>query len=140
MKPPPDLRPVPNNAELDREVVELDKKAAEPKKLIVSSHRFVSDFTPPDYSIDGIAQRRYIYSLTAPTGGGKTAIALLFAAHKATGWSLGNVDVPRGRVLYLAGENPDDVRMRWLAMSEHLSFDVDEIDAHFVVGRLTLTC
>jgi AAA domain len=38
------------------------------------------------------------------------------------------------RVLYLARENPDDVRMRWLAMSEALGFDVDEINVHFVPG------
>jgi hypothetical protein len=37
---------------------------------------FLKGFIPPDYLIDGILQRRFIYSLTAPTGGGKTAIAL----------------------------------------------------------------
>jgi hypothetical protein len=40
----------------------------------------------------------------------------------------------KGRVLYFAGENPDDVRMRWLAMAEHLKFDVDAIDVHWIVG------
>src|SRR5262245_45675118 len=36
------------------------------------SSRFVADFVPPDYLIDGLLQRRFCYSLTAPTGAGKT--------------------------------------------------------------------
>ena len=79
-------------------------------QLVKSSAEFVRGFVPPDYAIDGLVQRRFLYSLTAPTGHGKTAIALLFAASKALGRSVGNRDVDPGRVLYLAGENPDDVR------------------------------
>ena len=45
----------------------------------------------------------------------------------AEGRSLGNLDVEKGRVLYLAGENPDDVRGRWIAMAERLAFDIDGI-------------
>jgi hypothetical protein len=55
------------------EVVELEP-------LIKSSSAFIKGFIPPDYLIDGILQRRFIYSLTAPTGGGKTAIALCLSA------------------------------------------------------------
>jgi len=128
-----------SNASLDAGVIAFDKKVQKPKELIVSSSRFVANFIPPDYAIDGVVQRKFIYSMTAPTGGGKTAIALLLAAHKAMGWPLGNTEVPPGRVLYLAGENPDDTRMRWIAMAEHLQFDVDEIDVHFVEGAVTLS-
>jgi hypothetical protein len=37
-------------------------------------------------------------------------------------------------VLYFAGENPDDLRMRWIALSEQMNFNRDTIDVHFVVG------
>jgi hypothetical protein len=37
-------------------------------------------------------------------------------------------------VLYFAGENPDDVRMRWIAMGQHMDFDVDDIPVDFIPG------
>jgi len=86
-----------------------------PPRLAQSSAEFVAGFVPPDYLIEGLLQRRFIYSLTAATGTGKTAIALLLAALVSRGANLGKLEVAKGRVLYFAGENPDDVRMRWLA-------------------------
>jgi AAA domain-containing protein/bifunctional DNA primase/polymerase-like protein len=102
--------------------------------LIVSSAGFLAGFVPPDYLIDGILQRRFCYSFTAPTGSGKTAIALLLSVHVALGRSIGEAFVERGRVLYLAGENPDDIRMRWLAAARKLDFDSETIDVHFLPG------
>jgi hypothetical protein len=107
---------------------------SKPKLRIVSSKQFVADFEPPDYLIDGVVMRRFLYSLTGRTGKGKTSIALLIAMCKALGRPLGDHRMEKGRVLYFAGENPDDVRMRWLAMSEHLKFDVDTIGVHFIAG------
>ena len=46
-------------------------------KLIVSSKQFIANFVPPDYLIEGLLQRRFIYSFTGLTGAGKTAIGLL---------------------------------------------------------------
>jgi uncharacterized membrane protein len=102
------------------------------------SARFTSDFTPPDYLIDGLLQRRFIYSLTAPTGAGKTAVALLIAAYVALAMLIGGRRTTAGRVLYFAGENPDDVRMRWIAMAEHLGFDIKNITVRFIPGAYKL--
>jgi AAA domain len=102
--------------------------------LIKSSAQFLADFTPPDYLIDGLLQRRFCYSFTALTNGGKTAVCLLFSVHIALGRLLNGREVACGRVLYLAGENPDDVRMRWIAMAQHLEFNSDTIDVHFIPG------
>jgi hypothetical protein len=102
--------------------------------LIVSSAGFLAGFIPPDYLIDGILQKRFCYSMTAPTGTGKTTIALTLTAHVAMGRSIGDIAVEKGRVLYLAGENPDDIRMRWLASADKLGFDTDNIDVHFLPG------
>jgi hypothetical protein len=93
----------------------------------------------PDYLIDGIIQRRFLYSLTAPTGAGKTAIALLLSAHVAIGRPLGEHNVEKGRVIYFAGENPDDVRMRWLAMAQHMNFDVETVDVCFIPGTFSIS-
>src|SRR4051812_30885726 len=102
--------------------------------LITSSADFVSGFVPPDYLIDNLVQRRFCYSLTAATGTGKTAVTLLLSASVARGLPIGGRQVEPGRVLYLAGENPDDIRMRWIAMAEHIGFDIAAIDVHFIAG------
>jgi hypothetical protein len=102
--------------------------------LILSSAGFLEGFIPPDYLIDGILQRRFCYSMTAPTGTGKTTIALTLTAHVALGRPIGEAVVEKGRVLYLAGENPDDIRMRWLASADKLGFDTNNIDVHFLPG------
>jgi hypothetical protein len=91
--------------------------------LIVSTSEFVDGFVPPDYLIDGLIQRRFLYSLTAPTGTGKTAIALRIATHVDFGLPLAGREVNRGRVLFFAGENPDDVRMRWIALLEEMKVE-----------------
>lgn len=103
--------------------------------MLLSSREFTADFTPPDYLVDGILQRRFFYSCTAMTGAGKTAWALYVAACVALGRPIGRHGVERGSVCYLAGENPTDVQMRWIAMAEHMDFDDKNIDVHFVVGK-----
>jgi hypothetical protein len=110
-----------------------------PAKLIVSSADFITGFIPPDYLIDGLLQRRFCYSITAPTGSGKTAIGLLLAASVALGRAIGEYHVEQGRVLYLAGENPDDIRMRWLAMADIMKFDANIIDVNFLPGVFKLS-
>jgi len=105
-----------------------------PDKLAQSSAEFVAGFTPPDYLIEGLVQRRFLYSLTAATGSGKTAIALLIAALVCQGGKLAELEVAQGRVLYFAGENPDDVRMRWFAVTQQFGLTPDDMDAYFVPG------
>src|SRR6266567_2946426 len=85
-------------------------------------------------SVDGIAIC-LIWGRTAMTGAGKTAWALYVAACVALGRPIGRHGVERGSVCYLAGENPTDVQMRWIAMAEHMDFDDKNIDVHFVVGK-----
>jgi hypothetical protein len=108
-------------------------------RLIVSSSEFIAGFVPPDYLIDGLVQRRFCYSMTAPTGSGKTAVALLLSAHVALGRPIGEYQLEQGRVLYLAGENPDDIRMRWLVMADRMEFDIDQVPVHFLPGVFKLS-
>jgi hypothetical protein len=110
-----------------------------PNRLLQSSAQFTRSFVPPDPLISGILQRRFIYALTGHTGRGKTAIALLFAAHVALGRRLGDLDVEKGRVLILAGENPTDAKMRWIALSQQMQFNRNEIDVHWIEGVFKLS-
>jgi hypothetical protein len=115
------------------------KKFTAADRLILSSSDFIAGFVPPNYLLDGILQQRFIYSLTGRTGAGKTAIILLIAASVALGRSIGTRQAHKGRVLYLAGENPDDIRMRWIAMAQNMDFDLDEIDVHFIAGTFKIS-
>jgi len=107
--------------------------------LIKSSSAFINGFIPPDYLIDGILQRRFIYSLTAPTGGGKTAIALyLSAAVGGADIAIPGHQIEKGRALYRAGENPDDIRMRWITMADSFSFDPETVNVSFIPGTMPI--
>ena len=108
----------------DEKVVPLKAKSGDDELILIeTSKSFVEGFTPPDYSIDGMLRRRFAYSFTGRTGDGKTAVMLRIASHVVRGVPLGKYAVEKGRVLYLAGENPDDVRMRWMAMAHEMNFD-----------------
>ena len=106
---------------------------------LLSSGAFIEGFMPPDYLVDGILQRRFIYSMTGRTGEGKTSVCLRLAAHVAEGLALNGGAVSKGRVLYLAGENPDDIRMRWIALIERMGLDENAVDVDFIDGRFSLS-
>jgi hypothetical protein len=115
-----------------------NRKIASPL-FMQSSAEFITNFVPPDYLIDGLIQRRFIYSMTGPTGEGKTSVALLLALFVDRGWKLDNREIDKGKVLFLAGENPDDVRMRWIKLLDDMKVDPDEVNVFFVPGSFTLS-
>jgi hypothetical protein len=112
---------------------------AKASRLIKSSGEFIASYTAPSYLIDGVLQQNRLYTITGKTGAGKTAVKLLVAYSAATGTLLSDRDVERCPVLYLSGENPDDVKARWLAMSDHMNFDPNKIDVFFVDGAVTIS-
>jgi len=116
-----------------------DEDRAPSTPIIQSSARFVGGFLPPDYLIDGILQRRFLYSLTGKTGAGKTAVALFMAASVGLGRTIGDHGVQQGRVIYFAGENADDVRARWIALAQQMDFEIENIDVHFIPKRLKIS-
>lgn len=81
----------------------------------LSMREFIKMFKPPDFLIEGMLQRRFVYSLTGQTGHAKSAVALYLAELVAApdrNLMFGKKRVAKGRVLYLVGENPDDICMR----------------------------
>lgn len=105
---------------------------------IHDAESFVAGFTPPDYLIQGVMQRGRLYTLTAPTGHGKTAV-MLYAAHcVATSEDFCGQETDGGDVLFLAGENPDDVRARAVAMMDKVNRTTDDWRVHFVPGTFDL--
>jgi hypothetical protein len=96
----------------------------EAKPALLSKAAFLADYTPPDWFWDGVMQRRFVYSITAKTGHGKTAVYLLISEKAASrdrrDTTVGGHQVDERNVIYFAGENPDDLRNRMIA-SDHLS-------------------
>lgn len=112
----------------------IAKGEALKNNLIQTSEEFAANFLPPEYLIDGLVQRRFIYALTGPTGTGKTCVAIQIAAHCALGKSLDGREVEKVRVLFFAGENPDDVRMRWIKQCEEMSVKPSKMEVFFLPG------
>lgn len=88
---------------------------AAPSWAMLRADAFTSAFVAPEYLIDGVVQRGKLYTLTAPTGSGKTAVMLYASTSIATGTPFCDHEVEHGDVIFLAGENPDDVRARVIA-------------------------
>ncbi len=102
-------------------------------ELFVNASDFISDITPPEWLVDGIIQRSYLYGLTAQTNHGKTALAAHIAVCVALGRSFGNQSCEPGHVLFLAGENPEDFKLRLRGAVQANGIKAIDID-----GRITV--
>jgi hypothetical protein len=125
--------------EIDRSLTKTTAADGEDTWSIDSSAEFIAGFVPPDYILDEVLQKRFIYSLTGKTGSGKSAVTLMISA--LVGGDDGFLDereLAGGRVIYFAGENPDDIRMRWITMGG-LGFSLDKLDVHFLLGTTKLS-
>jgi hypothetical protein len=114
-----------------------DEPGGDEVPLLIPQATFLDGFIPPDYLVDGVFQRRFIYALTGVTGGGKTAVALLLA--RAVGSldaaaSFGGHAVEKGKVIYFVGENPDDIRARIIGANALRSDDSGTDRIHYIVG------
>lgn len=83
---------------------------------ILSGEAFVNRHTPPDWLIDGLIQKGRLYACTSLTGHGKTAVWGLAACMIHAGRKFGPLEVTRGCVIYLAGENPTDLEARLIGI------------------------
>lgn len=104
----------------------------------VQTADFLNELEPMDFLLDGILRRRFIYSMTAKTGHGKTAVALRIAVSVATGSSITGHEAEKGKVAFFAGENPDDVRIRLICMLEQEKIDPADIDIYFISLRFDI--
>ena len=116
----------------------VDPVTGQPLPLVLTSEQFVAGFSPPAYLIDGVLQRGYLYSLTARTGHGKTAVAMYIAQCLARGEAMHGKEVKQGTVLMLAGENPDDIRARFLVLAEAYGFDPKTVKMRFIAGIIDI--
>lgn len=130
----------------DDEVHTIAKSAAlnepEVKKSaqFVPGSEFISDIAPPQWLVDGIIQRSYLYGLTAQTNHGKTALAAHLAICVAMQRDFAFQPCEQGHVLYLAGENPEDFKLRLRAAAQVAGLKPSALDHVTVMpttGRLS---
>lgn len=109
-----------------------------PPVHIQTTAEFVAEWAPKPFLLKPIIEAGRLYTLTGPTGTGKTAIALLMALHIAMGQELAARRVRQSGVLFLAGENHEDVRTRWMTMLRIAGIDPATVPVHFVGGRFNI--
>jgi hypothetical protein len=112
-------------------------KAPGPRPLLTAAE-FAATFQRPDYIVDGIIQRGRLIALTSATGHGKTAVALCLGMHIATGRNLGSLEVEPGEVIFLAGENPDDLCGRFHAAAKHYGVPFDQMHISVMPGNFPM--
>jgi hypothetical protein len=114
------------------------EKNKKPAIAILSSSRFLSTWAPQCFLWKGIIEEGRLLTMCGPTGTGKTAIGLLMALAIARGQELAGRRTRQAGVLFLAGENPTDVKTRWKTALGREMIDPDTVDVHFVEGRFNI--
>ena len=98
----------------------------QPKRILTGAD-FIARHVPPVWLIDGIVQRSRLYACTSLTGHGKTAVWLFNACMIHAGRMIGQLDVFRGNVLILAGENPADLEARMIGMAKTYNLPLNQL-------------
>lgn len=96
---------------------------------------FLRESEAIEFVIDDVYRRGWLYTITGSTGSGKTGIAVSVALCVASGVSVGKHPTQAGPVLYIAGENPDDVRGRFLATLQRGEWADDVLDKVHVIDQ-----
>lgn len=95
--------------------------------VCVGVDSFLAETEPPDWVVGGVIQSNNLYTLTAPTNHGKTAVSLVMAICVAAGKAFAERPVKQGNVLILCGENQDGFRLRMLATMESLNVTLEDV-------------
>ena len=107
-----------------------------PRPLSLSA--FLAAAKPPVFLVEPMIQRGYLYTLTALTFHGKTTVLILLATCVATGRSFAGCHTGQGRVVYFAGENPDDVAQKFLVACDYWGLDPAQLPITIVPGAFNL--
>lgn len=116
----------------------VDPATGAPLPLLLTSKQFIAGFVPPSYLVDGVILCGTLYAVTGRTNAGKTAVAMYVASCVARGVPMHGREVKVGTVLFLAGENPQDIRSRFLVLSSVYDFDPKTIKIRFIDGVIDL--
>jgi len=112
----------------------LDDTPAEIVEFL-SAFEFCRAYEPISYAVEPFIRSGSLYTLTAKTGAGKTALLIIMALAVVTGRGadvLGR-EVTKGRVAFVAVENPDDLRMKLMVAAYLLNINFAEIAGDLII-------
>ena len=109
-----------------------------PVRLSRRGGDWIKSFKPFSYLVKGFLVKGFCYSMTSRTGAGKTAIAILLTFCIALGEEFAGRRVKKGRVLYLAGENAEDVQARFIGACHERKLDPGSLDFHVIPASLDI--
>ncbi len=107
-------------------------------KGFVTAGEFAASYKPPVHVVKGVIQQSRLYSFTGITGHGKSLIAIDLAIAIAQGVEWNGRKCKQGAVLFLAGENEDNIKAQFIATSDHLNIEPDTLAVHFHEGRFDI--
>lgn len=97
--------------------------------------KFLNEFAEIEFVVDDMFRRNWLYTMTGSTGSGKTGVAVSMCLCIASGLPIGKHESQAGTVLYIAGENPDDVRGRFRATLTRNNWPKEAIERIHVVDQ-----
>jgi hypothetical protein len=105
-----------------------------PKPRFRTLQKFCAEYEPIAEVIAGMLVSGSLYTMTATTGTGKTALMVTTALAGATGRDFLGRRVKQGRYAFCTAENPDGVRMRFAVGSFHWNIDQDAVDRDLLIS------
>jgi hypothetical protein len=96
--------------------------------VVKRADAFCHEYVPLSYTIEPVLRSNALYTLTARTGHGKTGFVIAAALAVAPDRpDILGLEVAQGRVVYVACENADDVRMRLMTSAFVHNVDLGEL-------------
>ena len=99
---------------------------------------FIASQKPPEYLVEPLIQRASLYTVTALTSHGKTAVLLYIALCIASGRPVAGKHTVGGRVVWFAGENPSDFAQKIHTACQHWDIDPRNLDMVVMAGAFDL--
>jgi len=96
-------------------------------RRIVTGADFIASYAAPYWLIDGIVQRGRLYSCTSLTAHGKTAVWLYNGCMIHAGRKVGHLNAEHINVVFLAGENPEDLKARTIGMARTFNLTPEQL-------------
>jgi hypothetical protein len=93
----------------------------------------------PIFLVEPLLQHGYLYTLTALTAHGKTTVMILLALCVAIAKPFADHHTEQGRVVFFAGENPDDTAQKFVVACEFWGLDPADLPITVIPGAFDLS-
>ena len=107
-----------------------------PRPMLLAT--FLETAQPPEFLVEPVLQRGYLYTLTAPTFHGKTTVLLLLAICVALQRLFAGLHTQQGRVVLFAGENTNDTAEKLRALCDFLGVDPEHVPLTIIPGAFDM--